>query len=313
MVVWNWPPGIWSKCAFFPSPRCGKSKKGALNAIGRPSSTCLFALLWKAHPKWWYEINLAGFHSKGVLSLRPDGESRKNALWTRLDDLRQPAFLRCWEKPTQNGGMKPTSQNSIPSVSFRFALIGKLQETRFERHWMTFVNPPFFAAWKSQPKMEVWNRPCGIRSQVCFFRFFSMGKAEKTLFERSWTTFVNSFFALLGKADPKWWHETHLAEFDPKCVFYFRPDGESQKNSFRTRLDDLPKPGFLFCLKKPNQNGCMKPTWWNSIPILFFRFHPMEKSKKRVLNAIYDFLVLDFLRYLEKPHKMVVRNQSRGI
>ena len=64
---------------FFVSPRWGKSKKRVLNAIGRRSSTRLFALLGKAHSKWWYETDLVVFDPKGVFSFRPDGESRKNA------------------------------------------------------------------------------------------------------------------------------------------------------------------------------------------------------------------------------------------
>ena len=38
--------------------------------------------------------------SQGVFSFRPDGESRKNAFWTKLYDLRQPGFMLCLEKPT---------------------------------------------------------------------------------------------------------------------------------------------------------------------------------------------------------------------
>ena len=56
-----------------------KSKKRVLNAIGRRSSTRLFALLGKAHSKWWYETDLVEFDPKDVVSFRPDGESRKNA------------------------------------------------------------------------------------------------------------------------------------------------------------------------------------------------------------------------------------------
>ena len=92
---------------FFVSPRLGKSKKRVLNKIIRPWSTRLYALLGKAHPKWWYETEIIKFDSQGVFSFRPDGESRKNAFWTKLYDLGQPGFMRCLEKPTQNGGMKP--------------------------------------------------------------------------------------------------------------------------------------------------------------------------------------------------------------
>ena len=169
MVLWIQPSGIWSQWCLFASPRWGKSKQGVLNAIGRPSLTRLFALLGKANTKWWYETDLMEFYPKDVYLLRPDGESRNKAFWTQFDDLRQPVFLRCLEKPTQNGGMKPTWWNSIPRVFIRFAPMGKVETRRFERNWTTFVNPAFCSAWKSPPKMVVWNRPDRIRSQGCLF------------------------------------------------------------------------------------------------------------------------------------------------
>ena len=46
-----------------------------LNAIGRPSSTRLFPLLGKAHPKWWHETEIVKFDPKRVFSFLPDGES----------------------------------------------------------------------------------------------------------------------------------------------------------------------------------------------------------------------------------------------
>ena len=280
MVVWNRPSGIRSQWCFFVSPRRGKSKKRVLNGIGRRSSTLLFALLGKAHSKWWYETDLLEFDPKGVFSLRPDGESRKNAFWTQLDDVPQPGFLPCLEKPTQNGGMKPTSWNSIPRVCFRFAPMGKVEKTRFERNWTTFVNPAFCPAWKSPLKMVVWNRPRGIRSQWCCLVSPRWGKSKKRVLNaigrRSWTR----LFALLGKAHSKWWYENDLVEFYPKGVFSFRPDGESPKNEYWTQLDDVRQPGFFPCLEKPTQNGGMKPTSWISIPRVFFRFAPMGKVQK---------------------------------
>ena len=260
MVVWNRPSGIRSQGCFFVSPRWGKSKKRVLNAIGRRSSTRLFALLGKAHSKWWYETDLVVFDPKGVFSFRPDGESRKNAFWTQLDDVCQPGFLPCLEKPTRNGGMKPTSWNSIARVFFRFAPMGKVEKTRFERNWTTFVNPAFCPAWKSPLKMVVWNRPSGIRSQGCFFVSPRWGKSKKRVLNAIGRRSSTQLFALLGKAHSKWWYETDLVEFDPKGVFSFRPDGESRKNAFWTQLDDVRRPSFLPCLEKPTQNGGMKPT-----------------------------------------------------
>ena len=132
-----------------------KVEKRVLNAIGRPSSTRRFSLLGKAHPKWWYETSLVEYDPKGVFSFRPDGERRKNEFSTQLDELCQPRFLRCLQKPTKNGGMKPTSWNSIPRVFFRFATMGKVEKMSFQRNWTTFVNPAFCSACKSPAKMVV--------------------------------------------------------------------------------------------------------------------------------------------------------------
>ena len=91
--------GIRSQGSLFASPRWGKSKKRVLNAIGRPSSTRLFALLGKAHPKWWYETDLVEFDRNDVYFLCSDGKSQKNAFQTQLDELRQPGSMRCLENP----------------------------------------------------------------------------------------------------------------------------------------------------------------------------------------------------------------------
>ena len=277
-------------------------KKRVLNAIGWPSSTRLFALLGKAHSKWWYETDLVEFDPKGVFSFRPDGESRKNAFWTQLDDVRQPGFLSFLEKPTQNCGMKPTSWNSIPRVFFRFAPKGKVEKTRFERNWTTFVNPAFCPAWKSPLKVVVWNRPRGIRSQGCFFVSPWCGKSKKRVLNAIGRRSSTRLFALLGKAHSKWWYETDLVQIDPKGVFSFRPDGESRKNASWTQLDDVRQPGFLPCLEKPTQNGGMKrTTWWKSIPRVFFLFAPMGKVEKNAFwTQLDDLPQAGFLPCLEK-------------
>ena len=142
---------------------------------------------------------------------------------------------------------------------FRFAPMGKVEKTRFEQNYTTLVNPALCASWKSPPKMVAWNRNCKIRSQGCFFVSSRWGKSKKRVLNAigrpSWTR----LFPLLGKAHPKWWHETEIVKFDPKGVFSFRPDGESRKNAFWSKLYDLRQPGFMRCLEKPTQNGGMKP------------------------------------------------------
>ena len=336
---------------FFRFALMGKVEKRVLNSIWRYSSLRLFLLLGKGHPKFWYETDVVDFDPKGVFSFRPDGESRK---------------------------------------------------TRFELNLTIFVNSAFFAAWKSSPKMVVWNRRRGFRSQGCFFvsprwgksknafwtqfddirhfgffcclekatqnfgmkptswisiprvffRFAPMGKVEKRVLNSIWRYSSIRLFLLLGKAHPKWWYETDVVDFDPKGVFSFRPDGESRKtrfelnltifvtsaffaawksppkilvwnrrrgfrsqgcffvsprwgkskNAFWTQFDDIRHFGFFCCLEKPTQNFGMKPTSWISIPRVFFRFAPMGKVEKRVLNSIWRYSSLRLFLLLGKAH-----------
>ena len=405
-----------SQGCFFVSPRWGKSIKRVLNAIGRPSSTRLLSLLGIAHPKWWYETDLVEFDRKGVFSFRPDRERQINAFWTQLDDLGQPGFLRCLEKPTQNGGIKPKSWNSIPRVFFRFAPMGKVDKTCFERNWTTFVNPAFCAAWKSPAKMVVWNQNRGIRSQGCFFvsprwgksrkrvlnaigydlrqpsflgclekptqnggmkltswnsiprvfyRFAPMGKVQKTRFERNWTTFVNPAFIAAWNSPPKMvvWNRNR-GTWSQGCFFVSPRWGKSKKTRFERNWTTFVNPAFCAAWKSPpkmvvwnqnrgirsqgcffvsprsgkskkrvlnaigqpsstrllsllgipTQNGGMKPTLWNSKARVFFRFAPMGKSNKRVLNAIgRPFVNQAFIAAWNSPPKMVVWNRPRGI
>ena len=142
---------------------------------------------------------------------------------------------------------------------FLFPPMGKFNKTRFERNWTTFVNPGFSAAWKSPPKMVAWNRNFKIRSQGCFFVSPRWGNLTKRVLNAIGPLLWTRLFPLLGKAHPKWWHETEIVKFDPKAVFSLRPDGESWKNAFWVQLEDLRQPGFFRCLEKPTQNGGMKP------------------------------------------------------
>ena len=208
MVVWNRNFKIRFPGCFFVSPRWGKSKKRVLNKIIRPSSTRLYALLGKAHPKWWYEKEIVKFDSQVVFLFRPDGESRKNAFWN---------------------------------------------------NYTTFVNPALCAAWKSPPKMVVWNWNCKIRFPGCFFLSPRSGKSKKRVLNKIIRPSSTRLYALFGKAHPKRWYETKIVKFDSQGVFSFRPDGESRKNAFWTKLYDLRQPGFMRCLEKPTQNAGIKP------------------------------------------------------
>ena len=300
-MVWNRPRKIRSQGSFFVSPRWGKSKKRVLNAIGRRSSTRLFALLGKAHSKWWYETDLVDFDPKVFFSFRPDGESRTNAFWTQLDDVRQPGFLPCLEKPTQNGGMKPTSWNSILRVLFRFAPMGKVEKTRFERNWTTFVNPAFCPAWKSPLKMMVWNRPRGIRSQGCCFVSPRWGKSKKRVLNAIGRRSSTRLFALLGKAHPKWWYETDLVESIPRVLFRFAPMGKVEKTRFERNWTTFVNPPFCPAWKSPP-----KMVVWNRPsgidPKGVVSFRPDGESRKNPFwTQLDDVRQPGFLPCLEKP------------
>ena len=251
MVLWNRNCNTRFPGCFFVSPRWGKSKKRVLNKIIRPSSTRLYALLGKAHPKWCYETEIVKVDSQGVFSFRPDGESRKSAFWTKLYDLRQPGFMRCLEKPTQNGAMKPN---------------------------------------------------CKIRFPGCVFVSPRWGKSKNRVLNKIIRPSSTPLYALLGKAHPKWWCEAEIVKFDSQGVFSFRPDGESGRNAFWTKLYDLRQPGFMRCLEKPTQNGAMKPNCKIRFPGWFFVSPRWGKSKNRVFKTkLYDLRQPRFMRCLEKP------------
>ena len=81
--------------------------------------------------------------------------------------------------------------------------------------------------------MLVRNRPRGIRSQGCFFVSPQLGKSKKRVFNAIGRPSSLRLFAVPGKAYPKWWYETDLVEFDPSCVFSFRPIGKVEKTTFQ--------------------------------------------------------------------------------
>ena len=153
--------------------------------------------------------------------------------------------------------MKPTSWNSIQRVFFCFAPMGKVEKTRFQRNWTTFVNAAFCAACKRQPKMVVSNRPRGIRSQGCFFVSPPMWKVEKKRFERNCTTFVNDGFFAAWKSPPKMVVSNRPRGIQAQGFFFVSPRcGKSKKPVF----NGIGRPSskrVLRCLEKPTQNGGM--------------------------------------------------------
>ena len=142
---------------------------------------------------------------------------------------------------------------------FRFAPMGKVEKTRFEQNYTTFFNPALCAAWKTPPKMVVWNRNCKIRFPGCFFVSPRWGKSKKRVLNKIIRPSSTRLYALIEKPHPRWWYETEIVKFDSQGVFSFRPDGENRKNAFWTKLYDLRQPGFMRWLKNPTQDDGMKP------------------------------------------------------
>ena len=133
----------------------------------------------------------------------PIGKFEKTRFERNWTTFVNPPFCPSSEKPTQNGGMKPTSWNSIPRVFFRFAPIRKVEKTRFERNWTTFVNPPFCPS-SEKPTQNGGMKPTSWNSiPRVFFRFAPIRKVEKTRFERNWTTFDNPAFCPAWKSPLK--------------------------------------------------------------------------------------------------------------
>ena len=84
-------------------------------------------------------------------TFRPDCFERN---WTTFVN---PAFCAAGGKSLtiQNGRMKPDLVEFDPKGVFSIPPMGKVELTSFERNRTTFVNPAFFDAWESPPKMVV--------------------------------------------------------------------------------------------------------------------------------------------------------------
>ena len=190
MVVWNRDCKIRFPGCFFVSPRRGKSKKRVLNKIIRPSSTRLYALLLKAHPKklvW----------NRNFKILFPGCFEQNYTTFVN------PALCAAWKSPPKMVVWNRNLKIRFPGFFFRFAPMGKVEKTRFEQNYTTFVNPALCAAWKSPPKMVVWNQSCKIRFPGCFFVSPRWGKSKKRVLNKIIRPSSTRLYALLLKAHPK--------------------------------------------------------------------------------------------------------------
>ena len=157
------------------------------------------------------------------------------------------------------GKSKKRVLNAIgrPSSTQRFPLLGKTN-----RKW-----------WYETDLVEF--DPKGV------FSFRSDGESRKNEFSRQMDDLRQPAFlhCLQGPSKnvgmkPTSWNSI------PRVFFLFRPDGKTRQNEFSTQLEEFRHPGVFRCLVKPTQNGGMKPTWWNSIPRVLFRFAPTGNVEK---------------------------------
>ena len=202
--------------------------------------------------------------------------------------------------------MKPTSWNSIPRVFFRFAPMGKVEKTRFERNWTAFVNPAFCPAWKSPLKMVVSNRPRGIRSQGCFCVSPRWGKSKKRVLNAIGRRSSTRFLPCLEKPTQNGGMKPTSWNSIPR-VFFRSPRWGKSKKHVLNAIGRRSSSRLFALLGKATQNGGMKPTSWNSIPRVFFRFAPMGKVEKTALERNWTtFVNPAFCPAWKSPLKMVV-------
>ena len=170
-----------------------------------------------------------------------------------------PALCAAWKSPPKMVLRNRNCKIGFPGCFFVSPRWGKSKKRVLKKNYTTFVNPALCAAWKSPPKMVLWNRNCKIGFPGCFFVSPRWEKSKKPVLNKIIRPSSTRLYALLGKAHPKWCYETEIVKLDSQGVFSFRPDGESRKNAFWTKLYDLRQPGFMRCLEKPTQNGAKKP------------------------------------------------------
>ena len=69
-----------------------------------------------------------------------------------------------------------------PRVFFGFAPMGKVEKTRFERNWTTFVNPAFCPAWKQPTQNAGYETDLVEFDPKGVFSFRPDGESRKNTF-----------------------------------------------------------------------------------------------------------------------------------
>ena len=205
MVVWNRNCKIRFPGCFFVSPRWGKSKKRVLNKIIRPSVNPALCAAWKSPPKMvvWNRNYKIRFPWCFFVSPRL-GKSKKRVLNKIIRPSVNPALCAAWKSPPKMVVWNRSYKIRFPGCFFVSPRWGKSKKRVLNKIIRPSVNPALCAAWKSPPKMVVWNRSCKIRFPWCFFVSCRWGKSKKRVLNKIIRPWSTRLYALLGKAHPKW-------------------------------------------------------------------------------------------------------------
>ena len=275
--------------------------------MGRPSWTRFFPLLGKAHPKWWHETEIVKFDPKGVFSFRSEWESWKNAFRTQFDDLREPGFFRCLEKPTQNGGMKPKfrmgfskqrkkpgwqkSSNCVRNAFFQLSPSGRNEKTRLGSNFTISVSCHHFGwAFPSSGKSRV-HEGRRIAFKTRFFNFPIQSETKKHPWDRILQfrfhgTILGGLIQAAEKAGL-----TKVVQLRSKRVFWTFLIGEKRKNTLGIEFYNfgfLP-PFWVGFSKQRKKPGSRRSS--NCFQNAFFQLSPSGRNDKTPLGSNFTISV----------------------
>ena len=165
----------------------------------------------------------------------------------------------------------------IPRVLFRFAPMGKVEKTHFQRNWTIFVNPAFCAAWKSPP------------TKTPLVDFPHRGETKKHPWDRVprgrfHTTILGGLFQAAQKAG-----FTKVAQLRSKRVFSTFSIGAKPKNTLGIEfynLDFMP-PFWVGFIKQRKKPGWRRSS--NCVQNAFFDFSHRGEKKKHPWDRILQF------------------------
>ena len=201
--------------------------------------------------------------------------------------------------PTQNGGMKPTSWNSIPSVFFRFAPMGKFEKRVLNSIWR-YSSIRLFRCLQKLTQNGGMKPTSWTSISTLFFRFAPMGKVEKRVLNSIWRYSSIRLFRCLQKPTQNGGMKPTSWNSIPTAFFRF-PPMEKVQNAFRTQFDDIRQFGFFPpCRSPPKVVILNRPRGLRS-QRCFFVLPRWGKSKTRFERNLTIFFNSAF-SHLAKAH-----------